>query len=63
MVKILIICPNTGEPVAIGKTGDEDSFRSTQKAGGTFGPCPRCGEMHPWQKRDAYLEGTVPAKD
>ena len=27
------------------------------------GPCPRCGEMHPWQKRDAYLEGTVPAKD
>src|SRR5690348_6523431 len=57
MVKILITCPNTGEPVAIGKTADERSFRNNQKAGDTFGPCPLCGEMHAWRKRDAYLAG------
>lgn len=60
MVKILITCPNTGEAVAIGKTADERSFRNNQKSGDTFGPCPRCGEMHSWKKRDAYLEGSAP---
>jgi endogenous inhibitor of DNA gyrase (YacG/DUF329 family) len=61
MVKIRSICPNTGEPVAIGETGDGHAFRSTRKAGGTFGPCPRCGEMHVWRKRDADLEGAAVA--
>ena len=57
MPRIMITCPNTGKPIFTGMSMDRYSFEQDNKAfSDTGASCPECGEVHPWQKQDAYLE-------
>ncbi|WP_146149168.1 hypothetical protein [Nitratireductor sp. StC3] len=56
MSKIIIDCPVTGKPVSTGWVMDRSSFKTAQLDGGGFGPCPECGRMHGWSRKDARLE-------
>jgi hypothetical protein len=56
MARVMINCPDTGEPVPTGFDMNQQSFETSQMSGNSFGPCPACGQMHTWDKEDAYLE-------
>ncbi|HEX8091621.1 MAG TPA: hypothetical protein VF762_22400 [Blastocatellia bacterium] len=57
MPRIMITCPTTGRAIYTGMSMDEDSFEQDSKAfSNTGAPCPECGELHPWQRQDAFLE-------
>jgi hypothetical protein len=54
----MINCPNTGKPIFTGVSMDRYSFEQDNKAfSDTGASCTECGEVHPWQKQDAFLEG------
>jgi hypothetical protein len=53
----MINCPKTGNPIFTGMSMDEESFEQDSNAFSQTGtPCTECGEMHKWQKQDAFLE-------
>jgi endogenous inhibitor of DNA gyrase (YacG/DUF329 family) len=53
----MIKCPITGKAVPTGFGADQQSFESSSYSQNTFGPCPACGKMHTWDKKDAWLQG------
>lgn len=52
--QIAIRCPKTGQAVPTGVATDEESFKTMTLTDNSF-QCPRCGEMHTWSKKDAFL--------
>jgi endogenous inhibitor of DNA gyrase (YacG/DUF329 family) len=60
MGRIMINCPNTGKPVFTGMTMDRESFEQDSNAFSQTGtPCSECGELHKWQKQEAFMEGDL----
>ena len=55
MARVMINCPETGEPVYTGMTFDWPSFE-TVKIGEKSVRCSACGDEHTWKRPDAYLE-------
>jgi hypothetical protein len=53
---VLILCPNTGTPVPTGFRMDPASFRTATMSANSFGPCPACGQIHTWDKKDAWVQ-------
>jgi hypothetical protein len=56
--RIMIKCPVTGKPLPTGIGIDKKSWEnpSNQFSNNQIGPCPHCGQMHTWSKKDAYYE-------
>jgi|SRR5205814_9859396 endogenous inhibitor of DNA gyrase (YacG/DUF329 family) len=52
--QVTIRCPRTGKNVPTGVAMDEESFKSATLKDNSV-QCPHCGEMHTWQKKDAFL--------
>lgn len=55
MPRLMIRCPKTGAPVSTGMNFDEQSLQAANLWRNTI-VCPRCGEAHTWDKKDAFLE-------
>ena len=55
MANVMIRCPKTGEAVPTGIAMEPDSWRSTQMSDNRI-QCSSCGEVHVWQKEDAFLD-------
>ena len=55
MARVMIACPDTGKPIYTGMSCDEVTFETIQL---TDRPvlCPECGQVHTWNKQDAYVE-------
>ena len=56
--RVLISCPQTGEPVETVIRLRPSAFDSLQ--GEHRFRCTRCGEIHAWRREDAWLEGIRP---
>ena len=57
MPRIMINCPKTGKAIYTGMSMDEESFEQDSNAFSQTGtPCSECGEVHKWQRQDAFLE-------
>lgn len=56
MARIFVTCPETEMPVYTGIAMDERSFESSAFQDKNV-KCPHCGNVHVWQKEDAYLVG------
>jgi hypothetical protein len=63
MPRVMIKCPNTGKDVPVGMGFDRQSFESSTLVANAFWPCTACGDTHIWDKKDAFLEGSLGAKD
>ncbi len=55
MPRIMIKCPKNNKPVSTGMEKDADEFETFSSEGNSF-DCPACGDMHSWEKNDAFLE-------
>jgi predicted RNA-binding Zn-ribbon protein involved in translation (DUF1610 family) len=55
MARVMIACPDTKRPIYTGVSSDEVTFETSQLAGQSIS-CPQCGQVHIWNKQDAYLE-------
>ena len=55
MARAMIACPNTGKPVYTGMSFDTLSF-ATSRLSNRSVACPECGQVHIWNKQNAYLE-------
>lgn len=55
MGTVVIRCPNTGKLVPVGFEATRDAFHAAENAMSTI-RCSACGELHRWQKRDAWVE-------
>ena len=55
MARVMIACPDTGKPVYTGMSCDEVTFETSQLTDKSV-LCPECGQVHTWNKQDAYLE-------
>jgi hypothetical protein len=56
MAMVLIRCPVTNLPVSTGLFMDRPTFESaTIQDDEKRLKCPLCGEIHVWQKEEAYL--------
>jgi len=55
-LKVMIRCPETGEPVYAGLSMDIGSFESGFMPSNVLVNCPACGRDHVWSKEDAFLE-------
>jgi endogenous inhibitor of DNA gyrase (YacG/DUF329 family) len=55
MARVMIECPDTGKPVYTHLNfewiGDEAIPLGIQSV-----PCPICGKVHEWTRKDSYLE-------
>ncbi len=66
MGTVVIRCPKTGKVVPVGFDAVRQTFHAPENAMAVT-RCPACGEVHQWQKRDAWVEpvervkGTPPA--
>jgi hypothetical protein len=56
LVRVMITCPETGEPVFTGIDMEKETFEFSEFTGHTVSPCPACGKAHPWDKEDAFLK-------
>jgi hypothetical protein len=54
MASLMIMCPNTGQPISTGIETDEYSLRQIADVL-TRTRCPVCGLEHAWWKREAWL--------
>ena len=54
MSQVLITCPETKRPVYTGLNYEWPSFESADLPRQTL-KCPQCGNIHSWQKSEAYL--------
>jgi hypothetical protein len=57
MARVMIKCPSTGKPLSTGMDFGKQAFETSTLTNNTVGPCPHCGQMHTWSKKDAWLEG------
>lgn len=57
MGMVMIMCPKTGRPVPTGFGMDKESFKNPTVvlSQNSFGPCPACGGMHTWDKKDGWV--------
>lgn len=55
MGTIVIRCPKTGKVVPVGFEAVREMFHASENALSAT-HCPACGEIHRWQKRDAWVE-------
>ena len=55
MARVMIDCPETGEPVYTGMTFDWPTFENI-KIGERLIHCSSCGDEHKWKRPDAHLE-------
>jgi hypothetical protein len=55
VARVMIRCPQTQEPIPTGMSMDEQSFESATLSQNSV-QCPQCGQMHTWDKEDAWLE-------
>ena len=63
MARVMIKCPEKHVPVPTGIESDRGgAWDSLNVTGKMLSPCPACGKSHPIVKREAYLEGFVPAR-
>ena len=60
MGTVLIRCPNTKSYVFTGITMDYSTF-SEGDLGSRKVHCPKCGEVHHWGRKDAFLH-QLPAR-
>lgn len=58
---IMILCPSTGKPLHTGFMADDASFANCDYSNNSSS-CPHCGQMHVWDKKDAFLEVQTPPK-
>jgi hypothetical protein len=54
MGDLMIMCPNTGQPISTGIETDDYSLRQIDDVP-TRTRCPLCGIDHTWWKREAWL--------
>ena len=52
---VLITCPQTGHAVDTGFSMGPDMFAIASLA--SLVKCPHCKRKHPWDMRDAWLDG------
>lgn len=52
--RVMIACPQTGESISTGMAMDEESFESAALSQKSV-QCPECGQIHTWDKEDAFL--------
>jgi hypothetical protein len=63
MPMILINCPVTQELLPTNMSMERESFELSDLSRNST-PCPHCGGIHIWDKKDAWLEGqAVPNGD
>jgi len=55
MARVMITCPDTGRPIYTGMSFDKITFVNSQLTDKSV-LCPACGQVHIWDKQDAYLE-------
>ena len=55
MARVMIACPDTGKPIYTGMSCDEVTFEASQLTDKSV-LCPECGQVHTWNKQDAYVE-------
>ena len=55
MARVMIDCPQTGQPVYTHMNFDWFCYDALQ-IGTRSVPCPVCGALHEWTRRDSYLE-------
>jgi hypothetical protein len=58
---LMIMCPNTGQPISTGIETDEYSLKQIADVP-TRTRCPLCGLDHTWWKREAWLAEAPPAE-
>ena len=57
MPRIMITCPVTKKPVYTGMTMDKERFEAPHNfLANNVIRCPHCGDVHRWDKADAYVE-------
>jgi hypothetical protein len=56
---LMIMCPNTGQPISTGIETDEYSLKQIQDVPSRT-HCPLCGLDHTWWKREARLVDDTP---
>lgn len=54
-LKVMITCPNTGEPLWTGILLDWSSWEAAELVQNKVS-CYHCGAIHTWDKKDARLE-------
>lgn len=54
MGMVMIKCPNTSKPIPTGIGMDKASFEASNMSGNSV-KCPKCGNIHIWDKRDAWV--------
>ena len=55
MAQIMIKCPATQQSISTGMAMDPGTFAVVTLSRNSV-QCPRCGQTHTWDKKDAYLE-------
>ena len=55
MGTVVVRCPTTGRVIPVGFAGAGDTFHAGGNAMATV-LCLACGEIHRWQKKDAWVE-------
>ena len=60
MPRIMITCPKTGKPIHVINVAKRSKFETGMFTNMRI-ECPECGQMHTWNKSDAYLEGDSPS--
>lgn len=55
MGTVVIRCPKTGKIVPVGFEAVRETFHADENTMAVT-LCPACGEVHQWQKRDAWVE-------
>jgi hypothetical protein len=58
---LMIMCPNTGQPISTGIETDEYSLKQIVDVP-TRTRCPLCGLDHTWWKREAWLADASPQR-
>ena len=56
--RVMITCPETGEPVETVLRLRESAFEALK--GDYSFRCPQCGKVHVWRKEEAWLESVRP---
>lgn len=59
MASVMVKCPITGKEVPTGVDMDKFSFQTARMSGNSF-RCRACGQMHTWDKDQAWLEEPKP---
>lgn len=54
--KLMITCPETGEPIFTGIAIDPASFAGAEMKNNAAS-CPKCGGTHIWNMEDTFWEG------